>query len=189
MCFSFAMAEDAAPALTDNALDGIVELDGVIYQLPFPAQLLVDNGWEFSLPSTQEGMIKNEQIISTRVKKGKIEPSIKIANVSGADMPYEEALVVSITFYSVDSTLKDMPNFVRFSNVVSNSCTLKDVEKAQGKADVKNGGGLFDGGDAYVQYKGEDSKYFNVGHNFFMRFKGGAVSEMSINYMLNDFAH
>ncbi len=186
MCMSAAaLAEDAAPvALTDSVLDGVVELNGVVYQMPMPAQELLDNGWVFV---QGEGPIKDNQIVSTRVEQNGYQMSIKIANVSGKEMSFAEAPVVAIIVYMYDDTHEKLT--ARFSNAVSLETSFKELKAAQGKADKEEGGGLFDGGDGRLVYNGEYSKYFNVGHSFSAIYRGGKLSQMEICYMPDDFHH
>lgn len=179
-----AVAEEAPLALTDSVLDGVVELNGVVYKLPMPLQEMLDNGWELVQGN---GPIKPNQIVSTRVKSNGYQLSIKIANVSDKEMPFAEAPVVAIVVYVDDATQEKLT--AKFSNAVSLETSFKELKAAQGKADTEEGGGLFDGGNARLVYKGQPSRYFNVGHSFSAIYRGGKLTQMEINYMLDDFHH
>lgn len=93
-----ALAQGYVPpsALGDDFSQGIVELEGVVYQLPIPVAVMLNNGWVLEDEST---MIPAGRVdVRGRLRYGNQVMRVHIKNYDSVEVPATEGFIIQVEF-------------------------------------------------------------------------------------------
>lgn len=124
-----AVAEDAL-ALTDNIYDFRASIEGVVYQLPMPAQELLDNGWSFK-DAGETLQPNNYTISSIEVVMGDKTFDVALYNPDIVTQPYEKCYVIKFSFDP--SPYNAAAPAVEFPKGITLNSTAEEVTAAYGE--------------------------------------------------------
>ncbi|MBE6764065.1 MAG: toll/interleukin-1 receptor domain-containing protein [Ruminococcaceae bacterium] len=116
------LADYRAPAaLGDDLFSGTVLIEGVLYQLPAPLQVFLDNGW--TLDTEFEYLVAGAVENVTLKKDGK-KLSVNVKNFADYQTLPENCAAIALTFHDTARTEPELPGGIRFG------MTLAEIEKA-----------------------------------------------------------
>lgn len=183
MLAGYACAESTAPAdlLTDSVLEGKVVIEGVFYQMPFPVQQLLDNGWALDRTDLE---LEPGFHAGAPLYKDNLTCYVRAVNEYSVPKKFSECFVGAMEFGpgTNGNNGHDLID-VQFTKQISIHTSLKDVEKILGEPSSTAGG--------YPIWRGGNAKYSNPGHSFAAVFEKKLFSSelkyFSIEYMPADF--
>jgi len=86
----------APTALGDDLSLGIVELEGVVYQLPVPVAVMLNNGWV--LADEHHMIPAGRTAVGQRIRYGNQVMRVSIRNYDSVEAPATEGFVISVEF-------------------------------------------------------------------------------------------
>ncbi len=96
---------EAPEALGDDPLSGNFQLDGVVYNLPVPIQVFIDNGWDVD---DEESVVGAGQAVNVTMRKGNETVYILTSNQIDKAVYLKNTIVVQITVYNSNYSGADM---------------------------------------------------------------------------------